>query len=358
MVIAVLPPGAPSPREVDWEGAADGPATGLRVAWVGHSLMNARDSHLESGANVIEMVGRFAEAKGGTYAMTDHTLFGAPLSLLWQGHPHSYTRDEPQMVEGRRDLLEGEHDALVATEGIPVDLSRAREHSSYYLQRFYCEFLERNPDGRVYVYESWVHLQGSDPEAEYLPAHQWTWTDQLRFARPGWDALADEAMTGAVVGPSISDRFNRFLGDGEGCEPTAPIFLIPVATAMRALAERLEEAHRWSYQGRPLTAADLMLNPYAAWPEGWPTEDPLSDAEVAAALEALPLRHPDEELDDVHPSNLGVYFASLVSYATLYRQSPVGLPTVGGLPESTARGLQELVWQVVVSEPRTGVRAE
>ena len=60
-------------------------------------------------------------------------------------------------------------------------------------------------------------------------------------------------------------------------------------------------------------------------------------------------------MDDIHPSDLGVYFATLVSFATLYRQTPVGLSAPPGLDEATARGLQELVWELVLNEPRTGV---
>lgn len=70
--------------------------------------------------------------------------------------------------------------------------------------------------------------------------------------------------------------------------------------------------------------------------------------------------------DDLHPSSLGYYLASLVHYATLYARSPVGLPSSGidADPDSSATvafdpvvaaELQRIAWEVARSHPGTGV---
>ena len=356
-VVLVWPPAPPTPRTVDWQAHRREPTDSMRVVWVGHSLMNARDDHRPGAKNLLETVAGFAEARGETHVGLDHTLYGAPLSLLWRGEPHGYSRHEPQMREQRRALFSGEetYDAIVITEGIPVEASEELEHTPYYLQRFYCAFLERNPHGSVYLYESWVHLQASDPDAHYGPPNFWTWTDAVESSRAVWDRIADTAATGRVVGPDLEDYVKRFFGPTDGqCSHDAPIFTIPVASAMRALAIRLREPHPWTLGPRALSIGDLFLNPYVNWPPGWPTEDELGEDEIATALGALRRRYPNEELDDVHPSDLGVYFSALVTYATLYGKSPEGLPgpeSMTGLSE-----LQRFVWEHVRADPRTGVR--
>ncbi|WP_434618762.1 hypothetical protein [Tabrizicola sp. M-4] len=68
--------------------------------------------------------------------------------------------------------------------------------------------------------------------------------------------------------------------------------------------------------------------------------------------------------DDIHLNDLGNYFIALVHYATLYGDSPEGLPhellRADGTPATapapeTARLMQDVVWRVVTSTPYSGV---
>lgn len=68
--------------------------------------------------------------------------------------------------------------------------------------------------------------------------------------------------------------------------------------------------------------------------------------------------------DNVHPSPLGWYFISCVHYATIYGRSPVGAPVGnrnrfgGGYeapPAGAAAVMQQVAWEVVSSDPRSGV---
>jgi hypothetical protein len=58
----------------------------------------------------------------------------------------------------------------------------------------------------------------------------------------------------------------------------------------------------------------------------------------------LALHAPDKK----HPTKAGTYLAACVFYATIYGQSPEGLPgRIGGLTDDQARPLQAIAWKVV-----------
>ncbi len=313
------------------------------------------------GPRLLERLGDFAAARGKAYTFFDHTLFGSPMALLWRGKPYSYDRHEPQMVERRKELENhaDQYDVLVLTEGVPVGGSATREYSAHYLRLFYCTLLRGNPNGRVYLYESWVHYQASNQAswAETTLPSVWRWEEKLEADRAIWNQIADDAFAGTGAAPqSMSDSTELDKELLDSCKPVHPVFIIPVATVMRAVSARLKQPHDWIYQGAPLEMHQFFLNPYTEWPEDWPLSQPISKEETFATLEALPLRFPDRDWDDIHPSTLGIYLTTLTSYATLYRESPVGLPATPGMPQETAEALQALIWEVVRKDPRSGVR--
>jgi hypothetical protein len=71
-------------------------------------------------------------------------------------------------------------------------------------------------------------------------------------------------------------------------------------------------------------------------------------------IAALTLRDPAAAPDDIHPSQVGVYFAALVHFATLYRRSPVGLPAFSEIGAALAGTLQSIAWEIVRNDARTG----
>ena len=71
------------------------------------------------------------------------------------------------------------------------------------------------------------------------------------------------------------------------------------------------------------------------------------------------------ELDPIHINDIGAYLVALTHYAVLYHRSPVGLPyqlrradgSMANAPgPEAARLMQDIVWQVVTSYPKTGVK--
>lgn len=57
------------------------------------------------------------------------------------------------------------------------------------------------------------------------------------------------------------------------------------------------------------------------------------------------------EPDGSHPAVAGTYLAACVFYATVFRESPEGLPYTAGLPEETAWALQKQAADVVLTDP-------
>jgi hypothetical protein len=343
---AVWPePAVPRAR---YDGTDAGPAEARSLYWVGHSLMSSRDEHAPGSLNVIETVDALAAAAGLGHASFDHTLWGSPLSLAYLGRSHA-GRLEPELPRRLERLRSGQFDTLVLVDTVPIDAARRYEHTAYYAAQLACEARARVPEARVYLFEGWVGLQGLDQAAD--EPHRWDWPERLARERAGYEAVADELAAGAIVEPGLLGRWTRWLGPP--CEPGI-VFLVPVATAFRSLARALRSARWTRADGSALALTDFFANPYLGWPDRWP--DPDADATRARGLVAsLGTPHP-EPADDVHTSALGSHFVGLVNYAALYRRSPEGLPLrTAELSEDSARRLQRLAWEVVRSDPRSGV---
>lgn len=346
-VAALAWPVGPS-APIDHRAFAEGPADARRVYWVGHSLMNGRDPHAPGAENLMEKVGALARARGLSYASFDHTLWGSPLSLLYRGAAHSFEREVPELRARRRELTEhgARYDAMVLTEALPVRVNRSHEHTAYYLARFACELERSSPRGQVYFFESWSSFQSAHASDGLGSPALWDWVRRLREDRAVHEAIADRASAGAALEPGWSGRLVRWVR-APTCRPARPIFLVPVGTVLARVVERAR-SERWD-----LDPADLFVNPYVELPR-WPSG--IDEAEARRILATMPRRHPSDDVDDVHASELGVYVAALVHFAVLYRQSPEGLPPLApGLSPSTAARLQRLVWETVRDDPRTGI---
>jgi hypothetical protein len=343
-----------------WSPSVNPPANSLRVLWVGHSLMNARDPHAKPSRNLPETVSVFAAVKKLGNEAVEHMLFGSPLSLLWRGSPHGFSRPEPQMRVQREAIIANAKtiDAVVMTEVLAVRVALKTEHSAYYAQMFACGIRRANPSARVYVYETWSHLNASNVETGYGPQSTFNWSRRMAEDRHYTEQLADLAATGTVPAPGLLARVSQLLRQPAPCENSGPILIVPVGSVFRELDSLFQHEHL-EYQGRRITTGDLFANAYTTWPAGWPLAKPLEKRQETATLSKLPLRYPQEPLDDIHPSELGVYVSSLVHFATLYGRTPEGLPNlVSGLPDDVAHRLARIVWEKVRHDPRTGVKAD
>lgn len=304
-VLTVAPP-APIPRRaVDWDAERAGPVDARAVYWVGHSLMNHRNTDEER--NLIEEVGHLAELAGLDYRAFDHTFFGAPLALNWTGAALSFERSEPAALERRRELeANGDgYDTLVMIEALPVSETMEPEASSFFAQRFVCAA----PHARAYVYEGWGVL---DEE----PA----WRQALDAERTSWEQLANEASEARVPEPGRLARLAPYWTDTPRACEAPVVHLVPVGAALAELARRIERTPTdWQLaNGETLAVADLIAD------------------------------------DAIHPTRLGNYVSGLVHFATLYRRPPPQGASSTLAPQTDAR-LREMIWEVVRDDPRAGV---
>lgn len=347
-----------------------GPVNTASVVWVGHSLIQTKVQTAGGEADLMSMVGDFARHNGLAYNSFDHTLWGSPLSALWRGSPHGYERDAAEMA-ARRETLEREadkFDVMVLTEIAPLTEKIMRlEFSSYYLRKFYCALKTANPAARAYVYETWTNLQGGGPNGDDPPAHRFDWSAQMNAQRKNWRRLADDASGPNVASPGWLSRFglSRFglsRRSNAGCTVTDPIYAVPVGDVFVALSQRIQNPQANDVfdlpSGAKLTIADLYANPYVDWLAAWPLKDGGGEPGPAPTLSNLTLRDPTKPHDDIHLSATGVYVAALVHFATLYRRSPIGLPSLPEIGDAAGRTLQQIVWQSVLDEPRTGVASD
>jgi hypothetical protein len=345
-----------SSSAAEHQGVRLGPKSTLSVLWVGHSLIENKAVSSWGAVDLMTLVGRFAASRKLSYAMTDHTLFGSPLSALWRGKPHSFSRDASAMISKREDFERdaSRYDAIVLTEAIPLAGTMRYEFSAYYLRRFYCTVLKANPQARVYLYQTWVAFQGSHLGGDAISSGGFDWRAAMKADRIHWEALSDAARKAAVDAP----HWLGWLGwpsvsDG-GCTIEDPIYWVPVGNALLALDERVSasapgEPLRWP-DGKPFQMSDMVANP-------WVASQSASESDAKAAAAARP-RDPSKPMDDIHPSFAGVYFSALVHFATLYRQSPLDLPYPSELGGELARALQCVAWKAVLDDTRTGVSGE
>jgi len=274
------------------------PDVPLRVYHLGHSLV---------GRDMPAMLEQMAGARlGPGHAHASQLGWGASLKAHWEPDEPINGFDEMNGHDRHRPAFEaldsGAYDAVVLTEMVEIKAAIEYFESWDYLARWARRVWAANPETPVYFYESWHPLD--DPE--------------------GWLTRLDRDLGQYWEGEIL---FRALAAEGVG----RPIRLVPAGQVMAAFVRRLEAAGG---------IGDLT------------------------GREDLFKRKPDGALDPIHPNDAGAYLVALTHYAVLYGQNPVGLPhalrRADGSPAETpdaeaARAMQEVVWEVVTTTPRTGL---
>lgn len=103
----------------------------------------------------------------------------------------------------------------------------------------------------------------------------------------------------------------------------------------------------WAYADKPEMTEQLA----AAYAEAGKANDAMVIPAGLAFARSINIK-PDLNLyapDKRHPSLAGTYLSACTVYASLYRQSPVGLKYTAGLDAATAAHLQNVAWETVQS---------
>ncbi len=270
------------------------PEKPLRVFHIGHSLV---------GRDMPFMLEQLA---GEGHEHRSQLGWGARLQAHWEPDvPIKGFETEnahPRYADARASMQQGQFDVLVTTEGVEIRDAIKYSDSSKYLRYWAREATQNNASARVYLYETWHPLD--DPE--------------------GWLSRLDRDLATYWEGDLLAKGLAH--GDTGG-----PVYVIPAGQVLARFVRRVEEAG-----GLP----------------------------GVRAREDLFARSEDGKQDMIHINDLGSYLVALTHYAVLYHRNPLGLPRelllADGSPatapsEEVARLMQEVVWEVVTTYPKTGV---
>lgn len=268
------------------------PTAPLKVYHLGHSLV---------GPDMPHMLAQLAP-KGHSW----NAQRGSGTSLKQHWEPSETILDfeisnpAPAYREAHEAIGSGEFDAIVLTEMVELRDALKYFSGAKYLRRWADLARAGNPKTRLYLYETWHHRD--DPH--------------------GWEARIAQDLEPLWL--------QGLLGQDSRRNPRHPVYLIPAGQVMAAVAKAIEAGK----------------------------------IEGVSAREDLFAPTPEGTIDTIHMSDLGAYVVALTHFAVLYQQDPSGLPhrltLASGDPAQSftaaaAAEVQQLVWQVVLQHPRTGL---
>jgi hypothetical protein len=176
--------GGTSPAPVGGTGGGNvaEPRGGLKLFWVGHSLMNT---------DVPWIVKGIAHSAGLDSMYRQQLNIGAALRANWE-QPTKFNnvpvwndqlgRDEDWGANPQIELPSGKYDALLLTEAIPVD---KQIDSALYAGNYVDLALRGKKDTALYLYETW----------DFVVSNNWTaWRARIDQWRPVWEKIADDVM--------------------------------------------------------------------------------------------------------------------------------------------------------------------
>ncbi|TLP67335.1 hypothetical protein FEE96_08310 [Parasedimentitalea maritima] len=263
----------------------------------------------------------------GSVVMIGHSLFGpdnpqmldqlltarspAAVSVQSQiinGAPLQYNWEHADSAEGinARTRLQRPADVVIVTEAIPLANHLKWSNTPEAVTRFYELARAANPDVQFFVQETWHSLKsGSGEVVEFDDGMKTPWRDRLEHDLPRWQDVVD------TVNASTNGN----------------VVLLPAGQAM----------------GR------------------------LDDAILAGTVPGL-THISDVFADDIHPNDIGFYYLSLLQYAVLTGDTPVGLPhelndrwgaKFDPPSAQLAKRLQHIAWEAAQGSPtRTALPPE
>ncbi|MGB5865184.1 MAG: hypothetical protein WBG95_12900 [Sulfitobacter sp.] len=257
--------------------------------------------HSLVGRDMPAMLAQLAP-QGHSYA--SQLGWGTPLKAHWEPDVAVQGFDEenahPAFKPARATLEGGGYDAVVLTEMVEL-MDAIRYHdSAEYLGKWAGLARNARPDVRLYLYETWHNTD--DPV--------------------GWLARID--------GDFEALWLNR-VALPAAAKTGMPVYVIPGGQVLAAFVRAVESG---------------------------------GGVGNVSSRDALFARMPDGDPDTIHLGDLGAYLIALTHFATLYHQSPVGLPrallradgTRASAPDEKVGALmQQTVWDVVRATPYSGV---
>ncbi|WP_386627699.1 DUF4214 domain-containing protein [Sulfitobacter geojensis] len=213
-----------------------------KALFIGHSLV---------GPVMPDMFNSFMADQGFAMRADYQVINGAPLKWNWNnGH-------SAEGVNARDVLPSGSYDAVIVTEGIPLDDQIMWNDSQGYAKRYFDLAHDANPDTQFYLYETWHEIGASTA----------TWRAQIANDLSKWEGIIDHVNANAPSG-------------------AAEALLVPAGQAMANLHDAIEAGRVPGLTSiRDLFDDNIHLNETGIWFVA------ALQAEVIAGADAASLPH-------------------------------------------------------------------
>ena len=281
----------------------------LAVLIVVSNFSNAQDHNLyHVGHSLVSpympaMLNTLADSTPGINHDYNFSIInGSPLFYNWnnsdmaQGYQAGY-------ADAKVDLATGDFDVLILTEGVPWDPILSDFYQ--YADSFHTLAVTHNSSIQTYLYETYNCINTGLPTGcMYDDGDTILWVPRILGDYSTWTSVADTLTARHPANPEV--------------------LIIPVGQAFVQLKDSVDAGN--------VPGINNFFNDFFS--------------------------------DDIHPNDTGFYFTACVHYATVYKRSPVGLPAQtygewGGAfqapSNSQALKLQQIAWDAVCRNPRTGV---
>ncbi len=265
-----------------------GSLSSARVMISGHSLT---DDPLGSNMESI------AQSLGTTLAWNQQIVVGSPIRSRtrganlsddsFPGYGIGKNRDGATGLNVAAELAARSYDALVLAERHDLVNVLMWEDTVRYARHFHERLVAGNSRASTYLYHAWLDVTSKDDPS--------AWIAYERAAAPAWQCVAAR-VNQSLAATGRSDRM-AYLPAG------------------LALANLVEQATRGGVAGISAGSARQTMDRLFS--------------------------------DNVHLTPTGTYYMALVTYASVYRRSPLGAWAPPGVTAEQARSLQQIAWQSV-----------
>lgn len=273
------------------------PQTDVAFFVSGHSLTDdPLASDVVATATSLGFASEFNEQIGIGSPIRIRTRGTNADSTGWSGYSTGKNREGTGMNVitelSQHATISGPYDALVITERHDIVGTLLWENTVRYLRHFHDRLLDGNPNGTTYVYHSWLPITSRSDLQPFI--------DYERTMYPVWECIAERVQLSLTAEGSSSH-------------------VVAIAAGI-ALTDLLEAALAGDVPGI----------------SGGSTED-VTGRIFGDAGSPRP----------VHLSRVGIYFESLVTFASIFHRSPEGATAPAGIDAATATALQALAWTSV-----------
>ena len=303
-VSATTPAPTPTPSAAPPATASPTPSANSPSPTLGNPLDSARimiSGHSLTDNPLADYMSQIAQSKNTPMWWNQQIVGGSPLRVRTRGENVSdnsfsgYATGKNRSGSGLNVVSElanpttlgGErYDTLLFTERYELATMLMSEDTVRYARHFHERLIAGNSQANSYLYHSWLEVNKDAPGA---------WISYERSAAPAWQCVA-ERVNVSLANVNRGDRMTYL-------------------PAGLALTDLVEQATKGGLAG-------------------------LAGGNIRQTMDQF-------FADDVHLTARGVYYRALVSYASIYRRSPVGAWAPSEINAQQARSLQEVAWQSV-----------